>query len=352
MINKITLKNVRLFSKLELNITSSNVLLLGNNAIGKTTILESIYLASLTKSHRTNYFKEIIKEKELFSDIKITTNEKIYRIVISNTGKMVSINNKEIKKISEYIGMLPTVFFTPYDLSIITDSPSIRRQFLNQEISQIYPNYIHNLNLFNKLYLERNNCLKILDIDSDTKILDVITNQLIDVSIKIINARTSFINELNEVVNLYHQKLNPNEIINIIYNPNLTISKIYDVFETKKKSDIISHQTNYGIQRDDIIFNINNKNAQKYASQGQIRSIILSVKLAICNIIYKYKKKYPILLLDDVLSELDKTRQNNLLNCLNDVGQVFITSTDSSEIDPNILKKYQIIKLKGVVNNE
>lgn len=345
MITNIQLKNIRKFDKLILNINSSKVLLFGSNAVGKTSVLESISLASITKSHRTNNLKEIIKENEPFSDIKITYENNLYRVVLSNDGKRVSINNNEKKKLSEYIGLLPTIFFSPSDLDIITSSPTIRRQFLNQEISQYSKNYISNLNLYNKLLQERNLCLKELETDSDTKILDIITSQMIEVEIKIINEREKFVNEINQYINEIHSKINSNEFIKIIYQPSVTINNIYDIYKNKVQSDIISKQTNYGIHRDEIVFLINDKNASKYASQGQIRNVILSTKLSLCKILYKHKNKYPILLLDDVLSELDITRQNNLLKIIDEFGQTFISTADTSSLNNEILKKYQLIKL-------
>ena len=156
MIKEIKIRNVRRFDDLTLNINSNNVILQGKNATGKTTVLESISLTSITKSHRTNNLKEIIKEDKMYSDIKISYNSDNYRIVISNAGKMVSINNIEQQKLSEYIGVFPTIFFAPSDLEIITSSPTLRRQFLNQEISQLSHNYLVNLNLYNKLLQERN----------------------------------------------------------------------------------------------------------------------------------------------------------------------------------------------------
>ena len=332
MINKINLRNVRRFDNLTLNIDSNIVILQGNNATGKTTVLEAISLASITKSHRTNTLKEIIKENQMYSDIKVSYKQKDFRIVISNVGKMVSINNVEQSKISEYIGEFPTIFFSPSDLDIITSSPTLRRQFLNQE---------------NKLLQERNILLKTLEVNSDTKLLDIITSQLIEVGKKIIIERDNFVKRINEVINKVHQKINANEVIEIVYQPSVTIDKIDEVFQSKKMSDIISHQTNYGPQRDELIFMINGKNAAKYASQGQIRNIILSTKLALCEIIYNHTNKYPVLLLDDVLSELDITRQNSLLSMLKEFKniQTFISTVDISSLNKEILNKYQIIKL-------
>ena len=157
----------------------------------------------------------------------------------------------------------------------------------------------------------------------------------------------NFIEEVNQVINDVHSKMNPSEKIKLVYQPSVTLEKIEEVFESKKMNDIITHQTNYGVQRDEIIFLINDKSAMKFASQGQIRNIILSTKLSLCKIIFKYKKKYPILLLDDVLSELDINRQNSLLNLLDNFKniQTFISTVDTSSLNPEILKKYQIINL-------
>jgi DNA replication and repair protein RecF len=345
MITNIQLKNIRKFDKLNLNINSSKVLLFGSNAVGKTSVLESISLASITKSHRTNNLKEIIKENEPFSDIKITYENNLYRVVLSNDGKRVSINNNEKKRLSEYIGLLPTIFFSPSDLDIVTSSPTIRRQFVNQEISQLSTTYISNLNTYNKLLQERNLCLKEMNLESDKKMLDVITMQLVEYVKKIMDEREKFVNEINSIINEVHSKINSNEFIKIVYQPSISIKELYEFYQSKYQLDISSHQTNYGIHRDDFVFLINEKNAMKYASQGQIRNVILSTKLSLCKIIYQYKNKYPILLLDDVLSELDVTRQNNLLNIIEEFGQTFISTADTSSLNNEILKKYQLIKL-------
>ena len=345
MITNINLKNVRKFDNINLNITSNKVLLFGSNAIGKTTVLEAINYASITKSHRTNNIKEVIRDNFEFADIKITYEKKLYRVVLSNLGKKVSINNKEIKKLSEYIGSFPTIFFSPSDLDIVTSSPTIRRQFVNQEISQLSTTYISNLNTYNKLLQERNLCLKEMNLESDKKMLDVITMQLVEYAKKIMDEREKFVNEINSIINDVHFKINSNEFIKIVYQPSISIKELYEFYQSKYQLDISSHQTNYGIHRDDFVFLINEKNAMKYASQGQIRNVILSTKLSLCKIIYQYKNKYPILLLDDVLSELDVTRQNNLLNIIEEFGQTFISTADTSSLNNEILKKYQLIKL-------
>ena len=345
MIKKINLKNVRCFTNSIFNINSKNIILTGNNAIGKTTILESIYLASLTKSHRTNNLKEIIKDEQEFADIKIFDDKNEYRIILSEKGKMVLLNKNEIKKISEYIGKFPTILFSPYDLDIVTGSPTLRRQFLNQEISQINPKYLQQVNLYNKLLHERNSCLKELNENSDLTYLKVITNELIKAAKPIILARNNFIEEVNKVINGFQKKLNLNEKIEIIYKPSVLINDLEKIYQEKMLSDIFNNVTQYGPHRDELFFLLNEKNLNRFGSQGQIRSVVLSLKLTLCELIKNYQGIYPVLLLDDVLSELDSNRQNNLLNIITNLGQTFITTADTSALLKQNLDQYQIIKL-------
>lgn len=345
MIKKIILKNMRCFTNSIFDINSKNIILTGNNAIGKTTILESIYLASLTKSHRTNNLKEIIKDEQEFADIKIFDEKNEYRIILSEKGKMVLLNKNEIKKISEYIGKFPTILFSPYDLDIVTGSPILRRQFLNQEISQINPKYLQQVNLYNKLLHERNSCLKELNENSDLTYLKVITKELINAAKPIILARNNFIEEVNKVINGFQKKLNLNEKIEIIYKPSVQINDLEKIYQEKMLSDIFNNVTQYGPHRDELFFLLNEKNLNRFGSQGQIRSVVLSLKLTLCELIKNYQGIYPVLLLDDVLSELDSNRQNNLLNIITNLGQTFITTADTSALLKQNLDQYQIIKL-------
>lgn len=345
MIKKIILKNMRCFTNSIFDINSKNIILTGNNAIGKTTILESIYLASLTKSHRTNNLKEIIKDEQEFADIKIFDEKNEYRIILSEKGKMVLLNKNEIKKISEYIGKFPTILFSPYDLDIVTGSPILRRQFLNQEISQINPKYLQQVNLYNKLLHERNSCLKELNENSDLTYLKVITKELINAAKPIILARNNFIEEVNKVINGFQKKLNLNEKIEIIYKPSVLTNDLEKIYQEKMLSDIFNNVTQYGPHRDELFFLLNEKNLNRFGSQGQIRSVVLSLKLTLCELIKNYQGIYPVLLLDDVLSELDSNRQNNLLNIITNLGQTFITTADTSALLKQNLDQYQIIKL-------
>lgn len=345
MIEKINLKNIRRFSELNLTIDNKNVLLIGPNAKGKTTILEAIMLASIVKSHRTNNLKEVIKTGTNFGEVKIDSTKK-YRLVLTEEGKKVFINNTPYPRLSEYIGNLYTVFFSPSDLSIVTSSPIVRRNFLNQEISQIKPSYLKCLNEYNKLLLERNNYLKLDFKQQNQAIFDVLTQEVIDVGLKLIKAREAFILEINKDLNRYYQLLANDETLEIKYLPSVNSNDYAKTMFEKMKFDLLKQTTSFGPHRDDFCFILNNTDAHKYASQGQIRSIVLALKLTICKIIKEYKKEDPILLLDDVLSELDSSRQKKLLHLINDLGQTFISSTDTIGIEASVLKTYQIIELK------
>ena len=335
MIKKIELKNIRLFKDISIDFNKNIVIFKGKNAIGKTTILESIYFSILLKSPRTNNDSDLISFNEKFGVIKVLSNKE-YKVVI-NEAKKAFINDYEVKVLKEYIGLNNVVMFSPNDLELINGSPSYRRKFLDINISQISKQYINNLNEYKHILKMRNDILKSENIDK--VLLDVTTKKLIDVAKPIIKFRYEFIKEINEnLVNLSKDK------IIIDYTPSTTIKNIDDDFNKSLDNDIFNKLTNKGPHRDDIKFLINNKDAI-YASQGQIRTICLSIKLALISIIKKYKKNNPVVLLDDVLSELDIDRKNKLFEILDDSYQIFISTTELDNIKKELLDRAQIIEL-------
>ena len=228
--------------------------------------------------------------------------------------------------------------FSPNDLDLVYDSPSVRRKFLDINISQISKNYLNKLNEYKKVLKLRNDILKQEKIDDI--LLTVTTNKLIDLAKEIIKFRYEFIKELNE--NLCSIS---NENIRIEYKPSTSYKSIVEDFNKSLDNDIFTKLTNKGPHRDDLVFFIDNKEAN-YASQGQVRSLVLSIKLSLIYIIKKYKNNYPIILLDDVLSELDDSRRNRLFKLLNSDFQIFISTTELNNIDPKVLDKAQIIEIK------
>lgn len=351
MIKSIDLKNTRRFKKFHADIKNKIVIITGSNAIGKTTILEALYIASITKSHRTNNLSEIINNEADFAEIKINDFNNEFKIIISKEGKSIKKNRIDVTKLSDYIGEFPTIFFSPNDLNLVTGSPAIRRFFLNKEISQIHPHYLKALSLYNSLLHERNACLKEINIDSDSSYLDIVTKQMLEAAKKVITERSKLVNDINLYINYYNLRLNNKEKIQLVYHPSVSLENCEMLFEQKKVSDILAHQTQLGPQRDEIIFNLNGKNLAKFGSQGQIRSVVLSLKITLCRIFKEYRGIYPTLLLDDVLSELDSERQNNLLKLIDELEQTFITTVDIGSVLKDNLDKYQIIQLQRSIEN-
>ena len=335
MIKSIELKNIRLFKNVSFNFNKNIVVFIGENAIGKTTILESIYFSIMLKSPRTNNDSDLISFKENLGIIKVSSN-KDYKIVL-NEKKRVFINDIEINNLKEYIGLNNVVIFSPNDLDLIYGSPSLRRHFLDINISQISKIYLNKLNEYKKVLKMRNDILKEEKINKT--LLDVTTKNLIDLAKDIIKFRYEFIKELNDnIITIGKEK------ISIEYNPSTTYKNIDEDFNKSLDLDISTKLTNKGPHRDDMKFIIDN-NKSNYASQGQVRTIALALKLTLISIIKKYKKNNPVVLLDDVLSELDDERKNRLFELLDDNYQIFISTTELNNIRQDLLEKAQIIKL-------
>lgn len=343
MINKIHLKNIRIYDDITLNINNNLVILVGPNACGKTTILESIYLISKAKSHKTNNIEDIIKENNDFGVIEINDNKK-YKMVISLSGKKLLINNVIYKKISDFIGNIKAIMFSPFDLNLVYGTKSERRQFLNTELSIINKNYIYEISKYNKILKERNEILKNYN-EKNKTILDVITLELIETGKKIYKYREDFINNINNNIKKIHNDLY-GENLYIKYVPSVKYEDFDTIYKERIEYDIFTKSTSKGIHRDDFIFIINDNNAISYSSQGQVRSIVLSLKISLFYYMRELFGNNIILLLDDVFSELDNDRILSLVKFLINENQTFITTT-SIDLIPNALKnKAQIIYLK------
>lgn len=363
-INYLQLKNYRNYQELNIDLSNQVNIFLGNNAQGKTNILEAIHFLALAKSHRTSKDKELVQWGQSFSVIKgsFKTKRKDLNLEIQFTqkGKKAKINNLERRKLSEYIGGVNVILFGPEDLNLVKGSPIIRRRFMDMEISQISTSYIYNLSQFNKVVIQRNNLLKDFTIDNKNKeeLLEIWNEQLVVYGAKIISKRINFIKKLeqwaNEILNHLTDKT---EELTIIYKPSFKIdmknseTEIIELYRDNlykiKKQELYRGTTLLGPHRDDIQFNINNINAQSFGSQGQQRSIALSLKLAEIELIYNETGEYPILLLDDVLSELDQKRQTHLLNTIENKVQTIITTTSTDGIDEKTLLRASIFKVKN-----
>ena len=340
-IESVQLKNFRNYDSLELTFDKGTNIFYGNNAQGKTNILESLYLCGTTKSHRGSKDKEIVKfgEEEAHIRMMVNRNQINYKIDMhlrKNKAKGVAINGLPIKKASELFGVVNMVFFSPEDLNIIKDGPAGRRRFMDMELSQLDGIYLHNLMKYHKILQQRNKLLKDIHFRPDLEAtLPVWDEQLVLYGTKIIQRRQAFLQELNEMVRGIHQNISGNkETLQLVYEPSATAEELAVRMEESRMKDLKMGMTSYGPHRDDISFLINETDIRKYGSQGQQRTSALSLKLAEIELVKQLIHDTPVLLLDDVLSELDSNRQNYLLNSIHDI-QTIITCTGLDEFVKN-----------------
>ena len=337
-IKNIKLNNYRNYNELNISLGKNINIFYGQNAQGKTNIIESIFLCSMGKSFRTNKDKELIKigkEKSIveIEFQKIDRDGKI-KIELSNK-KNIYINNIKIKKLSELLGKINIVIFTPDDIEIIKGSPQNRRRFLDIMISQLRPNYMHILSMYLKNIEQRNNYLKqIKELNKDENLLEIWDEKISEYTSKVYIYRKEFIEKIiNKIKKIHYEITQGKEEIEIEYISNCENKEKYlELLKQRRKLDIIKGYTTKGIHRDDFIIYINGKELSTYGSQGQQRTAILSLKLSELNIIFDEIGEYPILLLDDFMSELDSLRRSNLLRNINNT-QVIITCTDKLTLE-------------------
>ena len=352
------IKSLELFNYRNYNLSNIKFdekinILHGNNAQGKTNILEAIYLCATNRSHRGSKDNEIIKFDENESHIKLVVNKDNLDHVIdihlkSNKSKGIAINQKKIKKSSDLLGLLNVIIFSPEDLNIIKGGPGERRRFVDIELCQLDSFYIYNLTNYSKIVNQRNKLLKDISYNNNLKdTLSIWDMQLISYGSKIIERRCNFINQLNEILYDIHYKLSGGlEKLKIVYVPNVEIDNYENELAINQQKDIRYKQTNVGPHRDDFIFMVNDINIRKYGSQGQQRTAILSLKLAEIELMTRIIKDSPILLLDDVLSELDSNRQNYLLNAIGNI-QTIITCTG---LDDFVKNQFEVNKTFDINN--
>ncbi|MEG0297908.1 MAG: DNA replication/repair protein RecF [Clostridium sp.] len=362
IIKNIELRNFRNYKDIKLSLKQGINILYGRNAQGKTNLLEAILYLSTTRSHRTNDDVNLIKENEEFFSIKseVEDQNKSYCIAatISKKGKNLSMYNNPIKKVSEFIGLINAVMFCPDDLYLFSSSPRIRRRFIDIELSKLSREYINALNCYAKLLKSRNVCLKSRNVD--LILIETITKQMIDYEILILRERNKFLKKNVEIAQSYYKKLSDVEtkldykyISNIEYSEDIDILKmnLVKAYEMTKERDLMTFQTNVGIHKDDFSIMLDNHDIGSYGSQGQKRSVIISMKLGIIDMIKEKINEYPILLLDDVFSELDQNRRKKLLELLPDKMQTLITTTEIEEFI-EIKKEISYFEVKdGCVKN-
>ena len=359
IIRSIELLNYRNYSRLHMELSDGTNILYGDNAQGKTNVLEAVYVCCTTKSHRGSKDKEIIRFGEEEAHIKLTLEKDgiPYRIDMhlkKNKAKGIAINGIPIHKASELFGIANVVFFSPEDLNIIKNGPAERRRFVDLELCQLNKLYVHALVQYNRIVVQRNKLLKELAFKPEYEpTLDVWDTQLISYGNQVMEYRMEFIFQLNEIIRDIHYKLSGNkEKLEIHYEPNVRMGEFETALAKSRDQDIRQKTTLSGPHRDDISFFVNDVDIRKFGSQGQQRTAALSLKLAEIELVKKIVRDYPVLLLDDVLSELDGGRQNQLLSSIHHI-QTMITCTGLDDFVNNRFPIDKIFKVTdGTVINE
>ena len=332
-IESLALKNFRNYKELDINFSKNINILYGDNAQGKTNILEAIYIAATTKSHRNSKDKDIISFGQEDSHIRLLLKKRDvgHRIDMhlrKNQTKGVAIDSIPIKRSTELFGLINIIMFSPEDLSVVKNGPGERRRFMDMEICQLSRIYYSNLLKYNKVLDQRNNLLKQIYFNPAVKdTLDVWDDQLVEAGISIINERKNFIEMINNIIKDIHKGItSEKEKIEIKYEPNTDADTFHEVLKNKRQMDIKNSVTMTGPHRDDFGIFINDNDVRVYGSQGQQRTAALSLKLAEIELVKKIINDNPILLLDDVMSELDSKRRDALLEQIKDI-QTIITCT-------------------------
>lgn len=351
-IDDLKLLNFRSYSSLYLKFNDKLNIIYGMNGVGKTNIVEAIYALSLTKSFRTNNDSlMIMKDKNVTKIEANISNNKInnYQLILQNHDKKVKINDIKIEKISDYISNIFMILFNPDDLRIIKDSPAFRRKLLNIELSQLDRNYVLYLNGYNKILKQRNIYLKEMYINGtlSKNYLNVMTEKLVDYGKKIFEIRKKFLDKIACSIS--------NNYLKIFGSGNLSIKYVSDFNESKEnlvkkyqsnlKKDLFLGKTSMGIHRDDIEFILDDMSLKECGSEGQQKNVLIAFKLSEIDIVKEIKGYYPILIFDDLSSELDKTKINNILGMFDDKVQTFITTTSIDFFNDEILNKATIIKV-------
>lgn len=369
-IDHLWLNGFRNFSELDITFSTGVNVFLGSNAQGKTNLMESIYFLALTRSHRTSSDRELIGWNNQTARVKghIQSKKRQYplEIVLSKHGKKAKLNHLEQKKLTQYIGCLNVILFAPEDLSLVKGSPSIRRQFIDRELGQMSTIYLHHLVTYHIILKQRNQYLKQYKMNQsfDQMYLNVLTEQLATEAAEIIVRRATFIKKLESWAYPIQWDISKqSETLSIVYKTALSIdedcqtSSIYDqlrlLYDQYSERELDKGVTMIGPHRDDLQFIVNDKNIQTYGSQGQQRTTALSVKLAEIELMYEMTGEYPVLLLDDVLSELDDNRQTHLLKTIGEKVQTFITTTSLEGVKLDLLNKSKIFNVSnGEISND
>lgn len=362
-LTELNLHHFRNYDEAQVEFSPQINVLIGENAQGKTNLLESIYVLAMTRSHRTNNDRELIEFGKDAAQIKGTVQRELgslkLELDIGKHGKKAKANHLEKARLSEYLGQLNVILFAPEDLALVKGAPTVRRRFIDMEFGQVSPKYLHDLTQYQDILKQRNRYLKQLQSHEaqDQLYLEVLSEQLAAVGGAIISQRVKFLSELEGYAQELHQSITQGrENLTFEYSSAVkdasTLTEVelsealMDLYRQNQSKEIFQGTTLYGPHRDDVRFLINHKNVQTYGSQGQQRTTTLSVKLAEIDLMKNQTGEYPVLLLDDVLSELDGARQTHLLKTIQDKVQTFLTTPGLSDVARNLIKEPRIFHIR------
>ena len=341
IIKSLELADYRNYETLELKFDRGTNILYGDNAQGKTNILEAIYVAATTKSHKGSKDKDIVNFEKDEAHIRTYIERdgvetRVDMHLRKSKSKGIAVDGQKIKKAADLLGLCNVVFFSPEDLGIIKNGPAEKRRFIDMELCQLDNIYLYNLNNYNKIVNQRNKLLKDMFMNPDLReTLNIWDMQLVSYGSKIIERRKVFVDQLNQIIYDIHKKLSgEKEEISIVYEPNVIPDDFEKNMKYSRERDIGAKMTTVGPHRDDFSIMVGGIDIRKFGSQGQQRTAALSLKMSEIELVKRITKDSPILLLDDVLSELDSNRQNYLLNSIGDI-QTIITCTGLEEFVNN-----------------
>ena len=352
------LLNFRNYEKLDIVFNPAKNIIIGQNGMGKTNIVEAIYVLAFTKSFRGTKENVVIRNNCDLARVEGTVKAEYtddYKVIIKNDGKKVKINNTNIDKISDYLSRINVVLFTSEDLKLIKDTPNTRRKLINIELSQFSNDYLKILTYYNKVLKQRNMYLKTLYTNSMATIdyLDILTNQLIELGLKIFNYRKQFIDDISDYISNNYAKITGNSSLKLNYRSDYydkNKDELLQLYKKEQERDIVLGKTNIGIHHDDYEFILDGYNLKDYGSEGEQKNAVISLKMAEIDIFRNQKGVIPILILDDLFSELDEVKIKNILSFIDNSIQTFVTTTELNKVSDELKSSSKIFSvINGVV---
>ncbi len=350
------MKNYRNYEEIFIDFNDKLNIVIGDNAQGKTNLLESIYVLAVTKSFLSITDKNLIMFDKKYSLIKGILSKfnslTELEVLINENGKIVKSNKKELRRLRDYISKMNVIIFSSNSIRVFKDGPSSRRKYFNIQISQLNRSYLDNLSNYNVLLRQRNEFLKRININkkSDRDYLEIIDNKYAELSLSLFKFRMRYVDLINKYIDDIFYSITNLHGLKLVYNSNISNfdkNILVDKLKSSLVRDVNYKMTFIGPNRDDFYFELDNKNLSLYGSQGQVRCAVLALKLAEVNLFKEILMDSPILLLDDIFSELDIKKRNNILDYLDDNIQVIITTTDVENINKDIRDRASIYEIKN-----